>query len=451
MSLPGVRAHTGRVGAGAHPLALLFVLLLFAVGAPDPARGQDRVWLRGPDGERDSVTISEHRGYAAFPVTVLSSIGWSVQRSGRVFRASLGREAVLVFVGGTPYFRWNDTVLQLADSPYLLADQLHLPLQLVTDILPALLSEKYRYEPVTRTILTLDAGLWRGAAPVSAALSDSVASGADQGPEPAAKSKEEEAIRPVVVIDPGHGGRDPGSIGAAGVQEKDVVLKVALVLARELRKGGDLDVYLTRDRDAFIDLWDRGKRATSWKGDREGIFISLHANAAPKKPGVRGFETFFLAEARTDHAARVVENENAPLRFGGGGNGGILQDSDLAGILRELRNRDYQRGSMLLAELVQEELESFHPGPDRGVKQGILAVLTNALMPSVLVEIGFLTNRTEERLLTDPGFHDKVGRAVARAARSFFDRYPSGPRSKVGGGGETPDEAAGGSRREPPE
>jgi hypothetical protein len=103
-----------------------------------------------------------------------------------------------------------------------------------------------------------------------------------------------------------------------------------------------------------------------------------------------------------------------------------VDDPLLAGILRDLITHDHQHWSALLAEMVQRELGTFHPGPDRGVKQAPFAVLTNALMPSVLVELGFITNREEERLMTRPEFHRDRPEALARAIRAFFDRYPPG-------------------------
>jgi len=180
---------------------------------------------------------------------------------------------------------------------------------------------------------------------------------------------------------------------------------------------------MTRDRDSLIPIWERGHMATEWKGDRPAIFISIHANSLPDRPSVRGFETYFLSEARTEHEARVAENENAPL---------ALRDDDtisneeapgLDFILRELRNRDHQRWSSVLAEEVQRSLESVHPGPNRGVKQAPFAVITNALMPAVLLEVGFLSNPHEERILSRGEFQRDLAGAIASGIDRFFERY----------------------------
>ena len=109
------------------------------------------------------------------------------------------------------------------------------------------------------------------------------------------------------------------------------------------------------------------------------------------------------------------------------------EDEDLGFILRELRNLDHAHWSSLLAEGVQRQLETIHPGPNRGVKQAPLAVLTNALMPAVLVEVGFLTNREEERLISRGEFQGQLAAAMARAIREFFERYPPGQGETVTG------------------
>jgi N-acetylmuramoyl-L-alanine amidase len=105
-------------------------------------------------------------------------------------------------------------------------------------------------------------------------------------------------------------------------------------------------------------------------------------------------------------------------------------EPDLRFILGELRNLDQQHWSALLAEMAQEELDDFHPGPDRGVKQGVLAVLTNAIMPAVLVEVGYLSNSDESRLLSQSQFQAQAAAALGRSVVRFFERYPPGSGSE---------------------
>jgi N-acetylmuramoyl-L-alanine amidase len=232
-----------------------------------------------------------------------------------------------------------------------------------------------------------------------------------------------------VIIDAGHGGADPGALGPRGVREKDIALGIALELASLLRREPNLEVHLTRDSDTFVDLWERGAIATRIKGDRPGgLFVSIHGNSFPNNRSARGFETYFLSEARTEHERRVSAIENAPLSFQGQ-DVDVSAEPDLSFILRELRNLDHQHWSALLADFIQEELGDFHPGPDRGVKQGVLAVLTNALMPSVLVEAGYLSHADEGRLLGESSFQRQAAQGISQAVVRFFERYPPGSAS----------------------
>jgi N-acetylmuramoyl-L-alanine amidase len=227
----------------------------------------------------------------------------------------------------------------------------------------------------------------------------------------------------ILIVDAGHGGSDPGAIGPTGAREADLALSLARALAQEFEGDPEVEVRLTRDRDVEIPLWSRGEMATEWKGDRPGVFISIHMNALSGRPGVRGFETYFLSEARDEHERRVAALENASLPAA---SSSASQGSDplLAALLRDLQAFDHQHWSADLAEVVQLELSTFHPGADRGVKQGPFAVITNSLMPSVLVEVGFITSPEEERLLGRSEFQRDTARALARAVRAFFERYP---------------------------
>jgi len=236
----------------------------------------------------------------------------------------------------------------------------------------------------------------------------------------------------VVVIDAGHGGRDPGTVGSRGTREKEVALGIARILAEELKGDENLRVYLTREGDTLVPLWKRGELATDWKGERYGVFVSIHANALPGSPGTRGFETYFLSEARTEHERRVAALENAVVELEEEEDGPKEQYQDMSFILSELRNLDTQHWSALLADYVQRDLAKIHPGPNRGVKQAPLAVITNALMPAVLVEVGFLSNRDEETLLRQREFQEDAATAVANAIRAFFVRYPPGPEGAAG-------------------
>ncbi len=180
---------------------------------------------------------------------------------------------------------------------------------------------------------------------------------------------------------------------------------------------------MTRDRDLLPDLWERGPQATEWKGTRPGVFLSIHVNSSPNGPAVRGFETYFLSEARTEHELRVEAIENAPLQREPESNSNDVETLDLTFIERDLEKFNHGHWSSMLAEGIQRELEDGHPGPNRGVKQANLAVLTNVLMPAVLVEVGFISNRAEERILSQGEFQREIAVALAQGVRRFFDRY----------------------------
>lgn len=380
---------------------------------PQEAGVLEEVRVRSPDGAESFVlSVSREKGFAAFPVGSLRELGWRVDPVGS--EESEGEEEVtgggteevrlrwreggplLVLRPGNPFFFWGEDGVQLTSAPYRARGELFLPVQFLVDILPWKLPEAFAWDPQAGVLSLVDE-----------------------------RSEEEASSGPkVVVIDPGHGGRDPGAMGVRGTREKDVALGIARALGRILAAEPDLEVYMTREDDRLVPLWKRGEEATRWKGEAPGVFLSIHANALPGSRSTRGFETYFLSEARTEHERRVAALENAAMEMEEEEEWPGGQNPDLSFILTELRNLDHQHWSALLAELVQEKMEQVHPGPDRGVKQGPLAVITNALMPAVLIEVGFLTNPDEERLLVQRSFQENAARAVARAVREFFRRYP---------------------------
>lgn len=227
------------------------------------------------------------------------------------------------------------------------------------------------------------------------------------------------AAKRLVVIDPGHGGVDPGARGPGGEREKDITLAVAREVARILRQDPSLEVRMTRDRDTLIALRDRPRMANRWRGEeRPALFLSIHANAHRQR-SVVGYETYFLSEAKTEDARRVAEMENAAQQY-------EEQDdrpsTDLGFILNDLRQNYYLRESSSWAEMIQRRLGAVLPGPDRGVKQAAFVVLDGAFMPAVLVEIGFITNSREAALIAGGEGQKRIARSLAEAVRDFLDR-----------------------------
>jgi len=412
---PASRRRRAALALLAGALLLPLTPLLLPVSSLLAQGGAAPILLQGPEGAAAEIPVVAHRGYPAVALPELGRIGWVARGDGAPPGMALPGRVEVDLLEGNPFLRWEGRVLQLADPPYRLGEVWHLPVQFVVDLLPEELPGAYSLEG--DALRVLDLSLWR-------------VDGSPLPPPPPPLPAEAPAVPPpaglrVVVIDPGHGGDEPGAVGPGGTREKDIALGIALSLAEELKGDPAFEVYLTRDRDVTVPLWERGEMATRWKGDRHGIFVSIHANSVPDRRAVRGFETFFLAEARTEHARRVAALENAPMQRPGAPDP-VAADPLLAGILNDLRNLDHQHWSALLAEFIQQELAPIHPGPNRGVKQGPFAVLTNALMPSVLVEIGFISHPQEERLMARADFQVESARSLAEAIRRFFQRYPPG-------------------------
>lgn len=232
-------------------------------------------------------------------------------------------------------------------------------------------------------------------------------------------------VRRVVVVDAGHGGPDNGMTGPIATQwkiyEKDVTLQVAKRLASALRARG-LAVVMTRTTDTLIALADRGRIANQHHGD---VFVSIHVNAANPNwhdPGAaRGFETYFLAEAKTEDAKRVEQMENASVRFETGVHAG--KDDPLNYIMNDMAQNEHLRESSELADLIQQHLGAVEPGPSRGVKQAGFVVLVTAYMPAVLVEIGFGTNPADARFITSATHQRQIANAIADATVEYLDHY----------------------------
>ncbi|MEO0004975.1 MAG: N-acetylmuramoyl-L-alanine amidase [candidate division WOR-3 bacterium] len=221
-----------------------------------------------------------------------------------------------------------------------------------------------------------------------------------------------------ILLDPGHGGKDPGAIGTLGTEEKTVVLDIAKRTKEHLVKNG-FEVYLTREGDEYVTLAERAEKAIKTGAD---IFVSIHANWAENKAAT-GLETYFLSEAKTDWERAVAARENAvfereianPL---------IKDKNNPVGlILADLAQNEFLYESSELAARIQESSLGLVRVQDRGVKQANFYVLRNIFMPAILVECGFLSNRQEEKLLRTPECREKIARAIAEGIASFARDY----------------------------
>jgi N-acetylmuramoyl-L-alanine amidase len=390
----------------------LAVLLLtgvpsFASSPPVPAtvvvstsRGELSVPVRLDVGH---AALSTHALARILPVTSRVIEGWAlVAFAGEPFR----------FLLGAPVMVHRDRVYPLAGGAYALGDTLFVPLQWLAEHVPRVFSEGYRY----------DAGRGR-----FEELRVAVA-GATTAPVPAASGKPaSEAARAnglrlahKVVIDPGHGGTDPGNPGRylpRGVKEKDVTLAIAKFVRDELARRG-VEVVMTRTTDTLIGLRDR---APMCRADCD-LFVSIHVNSLPRRSGyerVNGIETYFLGDALTEEARRVAAMEDEALRYETGGR----REGDIGFIFRDLQTNEFLRESALLADLVQDSGARVHPGRDRGVAQARFTVLATATRPAVLVETGFATNREDGRYLASAEGQRRLAAAIADGVVEYLRRY----------------------------
>jgi N-acetylmuramoyl-L-alanine amidase len=241
-------------------------------------------------------------------------------------------------------------------------------------------------------------------------------------PENLVQQKEEERTRPVtafkpgkirrIVVDPGHGGHDPGAVGADGLKEKDVVLEMGLKLAKRIRENLGIDVIMTRSKDVFIPLEERTAIANKVNAD---LFVSIHANASLNKAAA-GIETYYLNLAKTDKAKRVAAREN---------NTSLEKVSMLQAILFDLMANYKINDSARLADDVQKALhgkiEKNYAGTrNLGVKQGPFYVLVGATMPSILVETAFISNEAEAARLRDSEYQEATVSGIEDGIRAYI-------------------------------
>lgn len=221
-----------------------------------------------------------------------------------------------------------------------------------------------------------------------------------------------------VVIDPGHGGRDPGAIGPRGVYEKDVVLGIAKHLKKLLEKKLKIDVVMTRESDVFVPLKERTKIANHEQGK---LFISIHANSNASRY-VDGATTYFLGLAKSEEALEIAQRENAAIQYETDASG-YDQLSDESIILATMAQNDFNKESQDLAAMIQEEIRRRAGFKDRGVKQAGFYVLVGASMPNVLVETAFISNSREERMLKSSSYQKKIAEAIFESIKRFKEKY----------------------------
>jgi len=216
-----------------------------------------------------------------------------------------------------------------------------------------------------------------------------------------------------IMLDPGHGGIDPGAVGEGGLLEKDVVLEITRKVKALLEIKG-YDVFMTRNKDRFISLQKRARMANRRKVD---LFVSIHANAAVNHLA-QGTETFYYAPASDPLARALAVLENAVLKLEPQSGNGNARDSSP----NEEKNGRLNN-SIHAARSVQKQIRRVTSCPDRGIKAAEFYVLKKTQMPSILVETGFLSHTGERELLADSNYRDKMARAIARGISDYIDLW----------------------------
>jgi N-acetylmuramoyl-L-alanine amidase len=324
----------------------------------------------------------------------------------------------LDLIDGIPFAKRDSLTIPLNRAPQVRGGQLYLPFQFVSDVIPRY-GGGYYYD-VARSELRASSTQVAERAPPPRTV-----------PAPPPATPKPAASRRVVVIDAGHGGPDNGMTGPIGTPawfvEKDVTLSVAKKVAAVLRARG-VDVLLTRTTDTLIALSDRGRIANSNHGD---VFISIHVNAPGTRTAAgareRGFETYFLAEAKTEDERRVQDMENESVKFETGAN--APKGDPLSFIITDMAQNEHLRESSDLAQTIQNGLIEVHPGPNRGVQQANFSVLRGSYMPAALIELGFGSNQSEATFLSDQDNQRALARNIAESVIAYLVHYES----RVGG------------------
>lgn len=401
------------------------------------------VWFLGVIGEAPpaapaSIVVATGRGQAVIPVSLERghpSLSVSLLSTVLPVSAELDGDWAIVnfadlpfkFLLNAPVYSHRGKISPLVGGAYFRRDTLYVPLQWLSNDIPRLLGEGFRYDPLAARF-------------EEARFAPVATSGPEGRLTPSLRravpgsAAERYGFRLMhrVVVDPGHGGRDPGNPGRflpRGVKEKHITLAIARRLRDRLEARG-IEVRMTRDSDVSVDLLDRAPQCNH----ECDLFLSIHVNSLRRSPGydrVRGFETYFLDDARTAEAERVADMENEALRYE---TQDVLDEDDpVSFIFKDLHTNEYLRESALLADAVQQAAAGVHPGRNRGVSQARFAVLGAARRPAVLIETGFATNREDAAFLASATGQQRLAEAIAQGVADYLLQYEA--KVLVGAGG----------------
>jgi N-acetylmuramoyl-L-alanine amidase len=222
----------------------------------------------------------------------------------------------------------------------------------------------------------------------------------------------------VIVIDPGHGGQDPGAIGRSGLCEKNITLAIAKGVREELERQLDVKVIMTRNDDRFIPLKKRTQIANQNGGK---LFISIHVDSNPAR-SLRGHTVYFMGPAKTEQARKSAQLENSVIRFEDE-TSDYENLSDASFILAANAQNSYNKESQAFAAIMDREIKKNAKSRSIGVRQAGFYVLYGASMPNILIEIGFISNRYDEQNLSSRSYLSEIARAICNSIIEFKTRY----------------------------
>lgn len=300
----------------------------------------------------------------------------------------------------------DDRLLSLNKEPILIEGQSWIPLELVvTRAFQGFSSVRVRWDYGAKVLDVTKAG-----APSVSLLQPPAARRPSSSAAPQDFKRSRRRVR-TIVVDPGHGGKDPGAVASDGTKEKDIVLDIALRLYKLLKNDGDFNAILTRKSDNFLPLASRTMIANSAKAD---LFISIHTNASYKKD-TRGFEVYYMSDKASDDEAQDVANmENAVVEL----EDTTAPKTEVNTILWSMAMNEFMNESAEYCSFVEQNFGNMF-AYNRGSKQAGFYVLKGAHMPSALVEAGFLTNSSDRRILKKSSGRQQIAENLYKAIKAY--------------------------------
>jgi N-acetylmuramoyl-L-alanine amidase len=412
------------------------LLILALLGAPAGAAPRS-VTIATPRGELELPVRTDASGAPiVFASPLVLALGGEVKLAGAWADVSISRRPLRLLIGSSFYLSSNK-VHPMAGSVSQIGDTLFVPLDFLTTVLPREYPGRLRWDSLSAHLI--ETGWVARVRPPDARTTTGATTRTRPPGPPAARLPNGLRVGHVVTVDAGHGGEDPGTRGVflpRGMVEKEITLKVALMLREELQDRG-VKVRMTRTTDVRPDL----RRRAPMCGADCDLFVSLHVDAldprrSPNYRSVDGFHTIIIGEENTAESDRIARLENEALRFETPDDG-RAQGGALGFILKDLQMNEYLHESERAGALVQEHLAPIHPGRNLGVKQSnILAVLNTARRPAILVEMGFSSHRGDAAFLASSGGQRRIAQSIADAIVNYlleFERR-SGLAERVEGG-----------------